>query len=311
MGRWLALFPKGSEKRRPELLVAHSFQRLFNWDLAGMVPLLDRAESLLKEPDGSTPEARRQSLLGDIAVQRAVCLTWQPDPQKGLQHARQGLQLVPKNHRYVHTNAIAYAAACMLFCGEKDDALLVLDKALTDDCAAGSLNAGHLLTTKAAIFSYAANWDAVEASAKSILTIHKVVSQADYWIGYAHFFLGSAAYERNQLDRASEHFNAVEKLRYLVNTRVCHDALLGQALVAIAEADAERVELYRAAAYSFAIETKDPFSKQMSDWFEVRRAISSGKISPPPAPHQSTDDSTRLWLIYPSLTQAEHLVHKD
>ncbi|WP_304511331.1 LuxR C-terminal-related transcriptional regulator [Desulfopila sp. IMCC35008] len=308
--RWLKLFPRGVENKRPALLVAKSFQKLFSWDLAGMISLLDKAESLLKEPNCTTPEDRTQSLLGDIAAQRAICQTFKPDVQKGLHYARQGLQLVPKDHNYLHTSALVYTAACMFFCGEKDDALLMLNKALTEDCAAGSINSGHILVTKAAIFSYGANWDAVEASVKSILTLHKTINQADYWLGYAYYFLGIAAYECNQLESASEYFSEVEKMRYRVTTRVYHEALLGKALVGIAKADAEQVKKYSAAAYSFAIETKDPFSKQMSDLFKVKHSISIGKILSDPVPYKFTDDSTRYWLLYVSVTQAEYLVHK-
>ncbi len=186
----------------------------------------------------------------------------------------------------------------------------MLDKALTDDCAEGSINSGHLLATKAAIGTYEANWDVVEASARSVQEIHKTASQADYWFGFAYYFLGCAAYERNQLDSASEYFGVIEKMRYLVNTRLYHDTLIGQALVAMAEADAERVKKYSTAAYSFAIETKDPLSKQISDWFEVRQAIYSGQTLAEKTPHKLTDDSTRYWLLYSSLTQAEYLVHK-
>jgi len=31
MGRWLDLFPKGSAKHRPELLLTHAFQKMFRW----------------------------------------------------------------------------------------------------------------------------------------------------------------------------------------------------------------------------------------------------------------------------------------
>ena len=104
--------------------------------------LMDRAEALLKDPACEIPKTRRQNLLGDIAVQHAIYLCWQGDPEGGLRHARRGLQTVPKKHRDAHTLAIMYSAAAEAFCGRKDDALRRLSKALTDDCSQGSPNAG-------------------------------------------------------------------------------------------------------------------------------------------------------------------------
>ena len=44
---------------------------------------------------------------------------------------------------------------------------------------------------------YAANLGAVEENARKILTLHKTAPQPDYWLGYAPYYLGTPAYERN------------------------------------------------------------------------------------------------------------------
>ena len=310
LGRWLNLFPKESERGRPGLLLAHGFLRIVRWDMAGTVQLLDQAESLLKDPACSTPETRRLSLLGDIDVQRAQILCLQGDAENGLRHARQGLDAVPKQHRYSHTLAIVCTAGIMALCGQKDDALHLLDRALTEDCSEGSPNAAQLLLAKFVVFSYGADWDAVEESAKRIFEIHKTSPQAHYWLGYAHYFLGSAAYERNLPDAAADHFGRVEQMRYQVNTRLYHDALIGLMLAAWAKEDKETADRLAAAAHSFAIEAKDSFSVQISDSIQIRLAILSGKKPADTAPRKPTADSTRFWLVSPSLTHAEYLVHR-
>lgn len=310
LGRWLDLFPKDAEKRRPMLLVAHAYQKMFQWDLAGAKSLLDLAESLLKDPVAAIPASTLRNLLGDITILRASNCFWQGDTEKALRHGRQGLKLVPKKHLYSYLTAIVYSALSMALGGQKDEALLLLTKALANDCSEGSPSAGQLMLTKTAIFSYAADWDSVEKSAKLLLDVHKTKPQAYNWLGYAHLFLGNAAYERNLLDDAADHFGCIEQMRYRVTTRVYHDALIGLALVAWAKADADSVESYAEAAFAYAIETGDPLSMQMSDLLQIRRAMFSRNGPKGAVPYTPTADSTWVWLIYPSLTHAENLVNK-
>ncbi len=310
MGRWLHLFPKGSEELRPGLLVAHAFQKMFRWDQTGAKSLLDQAELLLMDPAASIPAPRLQNFLGDIAALRSSIFFWQGDVEKGLHHGRQGLKLVPRKRRYAHSVAMVYTAVAKALCGQKDDALHLLNRALADDCSEGSPNAGQLLTAKTTILSYAVDWDAVKECANLILNVHKTAPQSDNWLGYAHYLLGSAAYERNLLDDAMDHFGRVEQMRYRMTTRLYHDALIGLALAAWAKADADSAESYADAAYSFAIGTGDPLSMHMSDLLQVRRAMFSGNGQKNAAPDTPTADSTWPWLIYPSLIHVENRVNK-
>jgi len=311
LGRWLEMFPEESEKQRPTLLVAHAFQKMFHWDLSGMVSLLGQAESLLKDLACSIPETRRKSLLGDIGVQRAFCHYWQGDTESALRHSGECLQgTVPKEHRYAHALAVSYTAGAKAHSGQMDESLSLLDEALTADCSAGSLNAGHLLATKMAILLYAADLHAVEVNARKIMNVHETATQPDYWLGYGPYFLGSVAYERNLLDVAADQFGRVEQMRYRVNTRLYHDALIGLMLVAWARGDKEEAKTHAAGAFSFAIEANDPYSMQISDSIQLRLAILSGNLSADPEPVTSTIDGTRFWLESPSLTHAEYLVNR-
>ena len=164
--------------------------------------------------------------------------------------------------------------------------------------------------TKIAIFSYGVDWDAVEEKAKLVIKIPKTIPQADYWKGYGYYFLGSAAYERNALDAAAAYFDRVEQMRYRVNTRVYHDALIGLALVAWVKGDTNSAERYADAAYAFAIEVGDPLSLQISNLIQIRRTMFSRNGPKDAAPYNPTADSTWIWLLYPSLVHAEYLVNR-
>jgi LuxR family maltose regulon positive regulatory protein len=310
LGRWLDMFPKSAEKQQPTLLVAHAYCKLFRWDFAGMLLLLDNAEALLRNPAGTVPEYRFQRLLGNIDVQRTWYLFWQGDAEGSLQHGRRALKVVPKDHHYTHSLAVVYTAGSLAIVGRRDEALHLLEDALTETYAEGSRNVGGFLTAQAVIHYYGGNFNDVKKSAERMLTIHESVPLPDYYIGYAHYLLGNVAYERNLLDTAADHFRCAEQLRYRIMTRVYHDALIGLSLVAWARGEVDVAKEYAVSARNFAVEVNDPYSLKISDSFETRLAIFSGEVSVKPEAYSPTVDSNRFWLEVPSLTRAEYLINK-
>jgi hypothetical protein len=73
-------------------------------------------------------------------------------------------------------------------------------------------------------------------------------AKPDYWYGYAPYFLGRVAYERNLLETAADYFGQVEQMRYRVHTRLYHDSLIGLALVACARGEVDRAGTYASSA---------------------------------------------------------------
>ena len=309
LGRWLDMFPKSAENQRPALLVAHAYCTLFRWDLAGMLLLLDNAEALLRNPC-TIPVSKFRKLLGDIDALRGFQLFWQGDAEGSLQHALRALDVVPKDHHYTRSLAVIYAAASLAIVGRRDEALHLMEDALTETYAAGSRNVGPFLTTQAVIHYYEGNFNAVKKSAERMLTINESVPLPDYWRGYAHYFLGSVAYERNLVDTAADHFRCAEQLRYRMMTRSYHDVLIGLSLVAWARGEVDVAKEYAVSAQNFAVEVKDPYSLKISDSFETRLAILSGEVLVKPEAYSPTVDSNRFWLEVPSLTRAEYLINK-
>lgn len=308
--RWLEMFPKGAELNRPALLVAHAYIKITHWDLPGLGRLLDSAEALLKGPARILPEKRRRKLMGDIDVQRGFYLYWQGDAEGSLHHTRRALRIVKREHLNAHGTATLYAASAYAVSGRRNKALNLLADALAADCSEGSRNAGPFLTAATTIHYYAGNFNEVDKCADRMLAIHETVPVPDYWYGYAHYFLASVAYERNRLAVSAEHFSRVEQLRYRVNTRLYHDALLGLAFVALAEGETDGARECAKRARAFAVEMNDPYSLIISAWFETRLALRCGEAAVEPPADSPTVDSNRFWLEVPSLGRAEYLVGK-
>jgi hypothetical protein len=144
-----------------------------------------------------------------------------------------------------------------------------LAEALTEDCSAGSRNAGAILVTRMGVYYYAGNLDRVAETGEQLLAVHESVLVPDYWYGYAHYFLGIVAYERNLLYTTADHFCRIEQLRYRVATRVFQDVLIGLALVTRARGEADKAREYAASARSFAIEMSDLYAMQISNSFQI------------------------------------------
>ncbi|WP_319549192.1 LuxR C-terminal-related transcriptional regulator [Desulfogranum marinum] len=309
--RLLDMFPNGAEESHPELLIAHTFIKAVNLDFISWASLMDQAELLLKNYDYPIPETRRQSLLGDVAIQRASFLCYQGDFEGSLRRSEWGLKVVPKKHRYSHNMGLIYNSAAKFLCGRQDEALFQLDLALNANHSEGSLNAGQLLVTKMAILTFAADWNAVQENAQKLLLINETVPQGNYWLGYAYYFLGCAAYERNLLGTAADHFSRVIKMRDHVTTRICHDSMISLALITWAKGDVKTTEKYIDEAFLFAIEMKDSFSVQISDSVKSKLALHTGKVSADLPKHTSVGENVFYWLTFPLLLHADILSHMD
>ena len=312
LGRWLDIFPESAVDQHPAFQVATTYQKMFRWDYISIGPLLDKAEALLRNPSFPIEETRRLKLLGDIDLQRAFFFFWRGNIEAALRHTRQSLGVISKEHNYAHTVAILYMTLAQALSGRRDEALQLLAEALVEDCAEGSRNAGAFLVAQTGVYYYAGDLNAVEVTAKQILSVHETVFVPDFWYAYAPYFLACSAYERNLLDTAAEHFGQVEKMRYVISTRLYQDALMGLALAAWAKGETDRAWEYAAAARSFAREKSDPYSLQIANSFQIRMAILSGNVRGDPAETAPPeDDSNKVWLEIPSLTLAEYQVHQS
>jgi LuxR family maltose regulon positive regulatory protein len=310
LGRWLGLFPESVHEQNPAMLVAKVFEKMMVWDLPAIARLLDKAQLLLDDPGFNISEARRQWLQADIDAQRCFLLYWRGDAEEALRHSLQALPKVPPSHREAYNMTLQYVAGSYAVTGQRDEALRLLKIAIREDCEASSHGAGKLLVALTVIHNYGGNLDAVWESAERILSIHETSPVPDFWRGYAHYFLGCVAYERNLLDSAAIHFTRVEELRYRVNRYLNQDILLCLARVANASGDVERANEYVAAGRKMAISMKDPLGIQLYGFFEARLAAFSGKsrnavldAGPPPL------DISKFWLEIPSMIRAEYLVH--
>jgi len=308
--RWMNMFPEETRNEHPALLAARICYLTYHWDLPGMMLLMDKAQIRLRDPACSLDEPTRRNLDATVDAQRSFCLYWLGDAEGSLRHARRALEVLPREHNWAYTVAILYKAASLAAVGRGEEALEFLSDIVSDDCSVGSRNFGTILAARMAIHLNAGNLTGVRDAAQEVLKVHETVPVPIYWRSHAYYFLGSVAYEQNNLDDAADHFGMAEQAIYQVNSRVYHDCLLGLALVAETKQEPAKALEYAERAKLFAIEMNDAVSRLMSESLSTRLALLSGKEPIEPISLKATNEGLKFWLEIPTLTLAEYLIRK-
>ena len=303
--RLLQLFPPQVETTRPALLIAHAYVQLFSWNFPAVKKLHAQIDDLLKDAGDAIPEARRLGIQGDMEAQKAFYRYQLGEVKESLESASRALDIVPKEHRFARGLAIMYTAAGCAAIGRKDQAFRFLEAAFAGSVDGGSTFIGQVGLAQMAIHYNAGDFNPVLQTADLVLARNEQVHVPDYYLAFPHYFRGTVAYERNQLDAATKHFETVVAMRYFEMPSLYHDCLVGLALVAHARGEAARVGELVHAAMVQAQEANDSYIREISEGLAARFAIQgrtsqSVSLAPP-----RLFENIRFLLLTPSLVQLE------
>jgi len=308
--RWLDMFPAPALFRQPALAVALVYCKAHHWDRNDVDRLMYAAEGVLNDPACTTPTPRRLKLLADVDALRGFYLYWGRDPEGALKHTLRALKSLPDAAPYAHYIAVLYASLAHAMTGARDKGLQLLAEATSTALSTGSPYARAFLVGRASIHYYAGDLAGVEQVSRQVAALPHNQAAQMYWYLHAIWLLGCVAYERNELDAATAHFQHVERMRYRVNTRPYHDCLIGLALIALARGDTAKAREYADAARDFAVEVKDAYSMTISESFEIRFAIASNRIPAEAVSSAPPVDTNQMFLETPSLTYADQMLCK-
>jgi LuxR family maltose regulon positive regulatory protein len=307
LSQWLAIFSRDAIDRSLPLLVADGYCRIVRWDLAGLEAVLNKGDQL--EASGPRRRGRNAhpSLRADLGAQRSFLLYWRGDIEGSLECAGRALDLRPEVGTRAWSLGTLYRAASLALMRSYPEANRHLDDA---GAALGpeSPNLAEVITWRVALAFYADELETCRARCRALLQLNERVPQPEFWTGYAYYVLGVVAYERNRLDEAEAWFRRLERLRYVVSSRLYQDGLLGQALVARARGDEDAVDAYCRMARVYANEVADPSSLRIIDSFDLRLAVLRGLPRPAGVGAPPPDDHQSVWLEVPTVTWAMHLV---
>jgi len=294
--RYLSLLPEDLLQQRPGLLVARAFVNSFLSRLAVIPPLLQQAEALLDDVD-QPDEPDQRAIRGAVALLRAQQLYFEVNSAEGMRVAQRALDDLPATALYARSGAFLYRAMHHHLAGQGDEAIPVIEEIVeTDPGLSGMVD--RLLLTLCFIYQQNGQLDQVLLSARRLLAAAQAYDHP-LGVAWAHYFLGSVAYVRNDLDTAVEHFLVVSENRYHANAQSVRESLTGLALSFQAQGRALAAQEVVEDLASYALETQNAAARSAADGLRARFAIARGdngaalslfaSLDSPPAPLVSLD----------------------
>ncbi len=175
-------------------------------DFAGVIRHCDRAESLLDQSEQPLEDDR--ALRGVIAAMRAeVSFYVHGRGDEALLHARRALELLPPDYRLARATAAWYEGGGLHLLGRNDEAFEVFRRASFGDY--GKAVHPRAMVGLCLMGFMTGDVDYADQSARLMLN-EAIARELRDSAGWAHYFLGLAAYLRNDLTTAEEHYAAVE-----------------------------------------------------------------------------------------------------
>lgn len=307
LAEWLSTFPPGAMHGRMPLLVAEGHCSILRWEPQNLEAVLREIEGIVTNNSRGDSRGGTPSLEADIDSLWSFLLYWRGDVEGSLERSRRALGSKPKVGTRAWVLACVYQSASLALRGRLAEALRLIDEAIAD-AAPWDPCVIDLLMAQAILHFYALDLDSCHERALQLLNLTERVPSDKSRLGHAPYLLGVVAYERNQLDEAEAWFRRVEDLRYVALSSVFKDALLGQALVALARNDPQASKKYEHEARAYAIEIGDGTTLALIGSFEVRVALLRGLPPPEGLGPPAADDHQSFWLEVPTVTWAMHLI---
>jgi ATP/maltotriose-dependent transcriptional regulator MalT len=231
MKYWLNLLPEEQIQGSPCLLVAKAWTLQAQGQFKEIPVLLTTAVQLLAASssnisDQDDPQPRLLQAL--IAVMWSQLQFFSGQVQVSLESAHFALRLLTTNNEYMASLAEIFQAWSNQAVGQEDAALAALNDALKERST--QLNStARLLFAQAGVYMMAGKWHQVEHIARHLLLVAQE-SNIALNQNFAHWYLGLAYYEWNNLDAAIYHFSAVIANQHHAHFWVVQDAMRGLAL---------------------------------------------------------------------------------
>ena len=228
---WLRVLPEEQIQGSPYLLAARAWISQARGYLKELPSLLTAAEQLLASSDRESSDAEDtpfRLLRGLIATLWSLYYFFTGQAQASLEYARSALAWIPPGEDHMVSHANFYFALSNQAAGQEEVALAAMLQALQEQ-STGLSSTARLLFAQAYVYLAMGKFPLVEHTARYLLHIAR---EAELGISqnYAHWLLGLAHYEQNQLDQAAYHFSAVIADQYRAHFWVVRDALCGLTL---------------------------------------------------------------------------------
>ena len=212
--RALRIFPAATVAAHADLtLMAAWMARLGRFDLAPVLELLDRAESLVAQMAEQPEHATH--LRGEIDILRiTVIVETAGDPASVIDLGQRALATTPRGWYFVRAVAWLWLAVACQMAGKLDQAYAVLAEGQAEDVAPDGAVRARVASSRCFVAWMAGDLQAIPPLAGHLRAVGESYRQRES-LGWAHYLLSSVAYQRNDLLTAAAHAQALEEMRYV------------------------------------------------------------------------------------------------
>lgn len=273
--QWLGLFPPGVEDRQLELVIARLWLLTIQIKLAGLPALIQRAEQLLEQAT-DLDLARQRTYLAEIAFARQGIALWTNQAALAVEIGSEFYASLPVAYEFARGNMLAEQALALQMTGRTDLALQLLTDALKQDPYNSPGFIRRLNLGFGGVHLNSADLGNMAESAERMLRLDK----EDTYLNsvWAHYFLGIANYEWNNLEAAAQHFASAAELRYVGNLKVSHESLARLAQTQQAQGHSEAAAATMKDLSQFTAEMRSGALEYDQAGYRARLALMQGNV---------------------------------
>ncbi|NIM93883.1 MAG: hypothetical protein GTO18_09260 [Anaerolineales bacterium] len=274
--QWLEMLPDKVINQRPALLLSRAWIRSHQFKLSSIPPILDRAERILSTNPNGKSMAEVAGLRSEINTFWSQEFYFHRDAPSALRRAQQALDDLADSFAFVRGNAMMYFGLASVMSGQASSALRELNEIRHYDRAHPVAYSLRLLLTIALIRRSSGDFHQLIQLGVYLLKRAKETG-LDTLMALAHFLLGLAKYELNQLHEAEEHFNEVVHLDFHVNPLIIQQSRLGLSLTRQAMGVLEDSDYLVRSTVDFAMECNATDLLTTSLSFQSRLSLLRGE----------------------------------
>ncbi|MDX5584296.1 MAG: LuxR C-terminal-related transcriptional regulator, partial [Aureibaculum sp.] len=225
---WVRFIPDDVITQTPSLLLLQCWSRKSSQDIAGLIPLIERLESLDMEMPLDT------ELRAELDAFRGILCFYNKELDKSMHFCHRSFENLPDTYDAAIAEPKFYYSWALFMKGQPAEAHAHIDRSIQQCMAKGQHN-GHfrLLGTRVFIYLTAADLEQAMVSSNEIYRQTTGNSTRLFENAWGKYYIGLINYYQDHLEEASNLFEQVIEENYINNHRAIIDAL--SALVYIKE----------------------------------------------------------------------------
>ncbi|MFY9944053.1 MAG: response regulator [Desulfobacterales bacterium] len=302
---WLTLFPKDVTDRYAELLLAQSLVLYYQTRFQHIEPLLDRAETLIRnDPKGA-------SLKGEIDLFRGFLLLNQGEGEASLVRIQNALDAIPTSHHAMIGHALVFLGLGGQMCGRIEQVVQLLSNRYGDPSTPYPCRI-RALTTLVWIYLIAGDLDNADLHNRHQRTM-ALRRKALIYLSSSNYVQGMIHFHRHEPDAAIAHFTAALEHRYLMMRRLMIDCMAGLAMAYKVKGQTENAEAVVTEMVRYCHAVGDIAALKFATSCRLRLQLQSREVAGEALSHSVEESATSpgniVWFLEePAITRCRALM---